>query len=256
MIKNTIVCVKWGDKYGREYVERLKEQVEKNCSIPFNFYCLTDNPVEDYDLYLPIVWNNYENGNFWAYRKFYMFKEKSIRRIFFPGERIHQDIHIIDGEHFLYLDLDVIIQHDLKYFFELDMERPYIVKGWWNDIEVCKKNFVNYQSPMINSSVIRWDKGQMEEVYEHVSTNLDILFFTYPTIDNYLNHFFYDIYEEDETQNFFNVFPEGDIYSWYKGNVFPDDMEPKKKREECKICLFNNSGEDNDTEELRSLWNT
>ena len=32
-------------------------------------------------------------------------------------------------------------------------------------------------------------------------------------------------------RSFLNVFPKGDIYSWYKGNVFPDDMEPKKKRE-------------------------
>ena len=41
-MNNTILCVKWGDKYGNEYVEKLKEQVEKNCSVPFNFYCLTD----------------------------------------------------------------------------------------------------------------------------------------------------------------------------------------------------------------------
>ena len=43
--ENTILCVKWGDKYGNEYVEGLKDQVEKNCSVPFNFYCLTDNPT-------------------------------------------------------------------------------------------------------------------------------------------------------------------------------------------------------------------
>jgi len=250
MAENTILCVKWGDKYGNEYVERLKEQVEKNCSVPYNFYCLTDNPTQPYHLKLPTTWNEYENGNFWAYRKFHMFAEKTVNKRHGPYRTD------LEGDHFLYLDLDVIIQQDLKYFFELDMERPYIVKGWWNDIEVCKKNFVNYQSPMINSSVIRWDRGQMKEIYKHVSKNLDVLFFTYPTIDNYLNHFFYDMYEEDETLNFLNVFSEGDIYSWYKGNVFPDDMEPKKRREECKICLFNNSGEDNDTEELKSLWNT
>ena len=112
-MQNTILCVKWGDKYGNEYVEKLKDQVEKNCSVSFNFYCLTDNPTQPYDIQLPTTWDAYENGNFWAY-----------------------------------------------------------------------------------------------------------------------------------------------IYSWYKGNVFPDDMEPKKKREDCKICLFNNSGEDNDTEELKLLWNT
>ena len=37
--------------------------------------------------------------------------------------------------------------------------------------------------------------------------------------------------------------------------IFSDDMG-SRKRERCKICLFNNSGEDNDTEELKSLWNT
>ena len=245
--ENTILCVKWGDKYGNEYVERLKDQVEKNCSVPFNFYCLTDNPTHSYDIELPTAWDAYENGKFWAYRKLYMLDER---------------ICGIKGEQFLYLDLDVIIQQDLKYFFEIDMDRPYIVKGWWNDIEVCKKNFAKFQSPMINSSVIRWNSTQMRKVYKHINDNLDVIFFTYPTIDNYLNHFWYNMHEDMEDKydhndrSFLNVFPKGDIYSWYKGNVFPDDMEPKKKRERCKICLFNNSGEDNDTEELKSLWNT
>ena len=102
----------------------------------------------------------------------------------------------IKGEQFLYLDLDVIIQQDLKYFFEINMERPYIVKGWWNDIEVCKKNFAKFQSPMINSSVIRWNSTQMRKVYKHINDNLDVIFFTYPTIDNYLNHFWYNMHEE------------------------------------------------------------
>ncbi len=246
-MQNTILCVKWGDKYGNEYVEKLKDQVEKNCSVSFNFYCLTDNPTQPYDVQLPTTWADYENGNFWAYRKMYMFNEETID---------------ITGDRFLYLDLDVIIQQDLKYFFELDMERPYIVKGWWNDIEVCKKNFAKFQSPMINSSVIRWNRTQLQKVYKHINDNLDVIFFTYPTIDNYLNHFWYNMHEETRSdvdrpdKSFLNVFPKGDIYSWYKGNVFPDDMESKKKREDCKICLFNNSGEDNDTEELKLLWNT
>ena len=246
-MQNTILCVKWGDKYGNEYVEKLKEQVENNCSVPFNFYCLTDKPTQSYDIQLPTIWDAYENGKFWAYRKLYMFNER---------------VADIKGDQFLYLDLDVIIQRDLKYFFELNMERPYIVKGWWNDIEVCKKNYAKLQSPMVNSSVIRWNRAQLQKVYKHINDNLDVIFFTYPTIDNYLNHFWYNMHEETRSdvdrsdKSFLNVFPKGDIYSWYKGNIFPDDMEPKKKRQECKICLFNNSGEDNDVEELKILWNT
>ena len=246
-MNNTILCVKWGDKSGNEYVEKLKEQVEKNCSVPFNFYCLTDNPTQSYDVQLPTTWDEYENGKFWAYRKLYMFRESTFN---------------IKGDNFLYLDLDVIIHQDLKHFFELDMDKPYIVKGWWNDIEECKKNFAKFQSPMINSSVIRWNRGQLHKIYRHINDNLDVIFFTYPTIDNYLNHFWYNMYEDMEDKydhidrSYLNIFPKGDIYSWYKGNIFPDDMEPKKKRDDCKICLFNNRGEDNDTEELKSLWNT
>ena len=242
-MQNTILCVKWGDKYGNEYVEKLKEQVENNCSVPFNFYCLTDKPTQSYDIQLPTIWDAYENGKFWAYRKLYMFNER---------------VANIKGDQFLYLDLDVIIQKDLKYFFEINIERPYIVKGWWNDVEVCKKNYAKFQSPMVNSSVIRWNRAQLQKVYKHINDNLDVIFFTYPTIDNYLNHFWYNMHEETQSddKSFLNVFPEGNIYSWYKGNIFPDDMEPKKRREGCKICLFNNSGEDNDTEELKSLWNT
>ncbi len=54
-MKNTILCVKWGDKYSREYVEKLKQQCEDNCSVPFNFYCLTDKKEKDYDILLPFT---------------------------------------------------------------------------------------------------------------------------------------------------------------------------------------------------------
>ena len=50
---NNIFCIKWGDKYDDSYVEKLKKQCEKNCSVDFNFYCFTDNPIRDYDIQLP-----------------------------------------------------------------------------------------------------------------------------------------------------------------------------------------------------------
>ena len=240
MTENTILCVLWGDKYGREFVEKLKDQCEKKCSVPYNFFCLTDNPLHSYDIPLPVDWNDYENGNFWAYRKLYMFNES------------HYGIR---GDNFLYMDLDVIIHQDLKYFFELEMDRPYIVRGWWNDLEECKKNFSRFKSTPINSSIIRWNKNQLVKVYNHISKNIDTIFFTYPTIDNYLNHFFYNMYDENE-ESFFNVFPAGDVYSWYKGNSFPDDMEPRKIRTGCKVCLFNNSSDMDDVSEIKMLWET
>ena len=45
----------------------------------------------------------------------------------------------------------------------------------------------------------------------------------------------------DEKGSFFGTYPKGDIYSWYKGNTFPNDLDPYKIRPDHKICLFNNS---------------
>lgn len=243
MTENTILCVKWGDKYSRIYVEKLKEQVETNCSIPVNFYCLTDNPTESYDVQLPTYWDEYYNpdtNRFWAYRKFYMFNMAKN----FPD---------VIGRKFLFLDLDVLIHQDLKYFFDLPMNKPWIVRGWWNNIENCRKNFGQIKSTPLNSSVILWNVGQMRKIYNHINENKEVIFFTYPTIDNYLNHFWYDIWEENE--GFLQGFPEGDVYSWYKGNIFDKDMKRKILRLDHKICLFNNStADDDDVNEIKELW--
>jgi hypothetical protein len=38
-----IVCVKWGTKYGPEYVNRLYYGVKRNITIPFSFHCFTED---------------------------------------------------------------------------------------------------------------------------------------------------------------------------------------------------------------------
>jgi len=229
---NTILCVKWGDKYDHTYVEKLKEQCEQNCSVPFNFYCLTDNPTQPYDIQLPTTWDSYyhaDRGFFWAYRKYYVF-----------GLGNNNFLPEIEGEQFLLLDLDVRIHQDLKYFFELPMDKPWIVRGWWNNLDTVKQNFAKHKSTPLNSSVIRWNRNQLKDVFDNINRNAEVIFFTYPSADNYFNHHWYNIWDEDAS--FFQGFPQGDIYSWYKGNVYPDDMEKHKLRENMKICLYNNSG--------------
>ena len=239
MKTNKILCIKWGNKYDDSYVEKLKEQCENNCSVPFDFYCLTDNPTKDYHIKLPIYLDDHydeERGFFWAWRKIYMFSE------------------LVDGDQFLFLDLDVIIHQDLKYFFDLPMDKPYIVRGWWNDPHKVKLNYSRLKSTPLNSSVIRWNREQLKPVVKDVRKNAEVIFFTYPSLDNYFNHQWYDIWNEDKA--FFRGFPQGDIYSWYKGNIFPDDMDLETLRKDHKICLFNNSThvEGVNTEEIKKLW--
>ena len=243
----TILCVKWGEKYDDQYVEKLQNQIRKNATFDYNFYCLTDKPEKEYDIQLPTFWDSYYIPNknaFWAYRKCYMFNED-----LFPE---------IKGDEFLFLDLDIIIHQSLDYFFGLDMSAPWIVRGWWNNTETCMKNYSILKSTPLNSSAIRWNRGQLKEVYDHIDEHKDVIFFTYPSIDNYFNHCFYNIWNEGDS--FFRGFPKGIFYSWYKGNIFPNDMEIHKIRNDHKVCLFNNSslGMDehmNHIDEIKELWN-
>lgn len=234
-----VLCVKWGDKYDG-YEEKLKQELELRLSCDFNFYCLTDKPEKDYHIKLPTLWDKHyipEKNHFWAYRKFYMFNEKLFPRIL--------------GQEFLFFDLDVVFHRTLDYFFQLKMDKPWIVRGWWNDIDVCRKNYNKGVSPLINSSVIRWNRGQLLDVYNQVNDNAEYVFFTYKTIDNYLNRVWYNI-KKDESKKF-NLFEKRKIYSWYKGNVFPMDMQKNLLRKDHLVCLFNNSS-DKDDRAIEKVW--
>ena len=234
-----ILCVKWGDKYNG-YEEKLKKELELRFSCDFNFYCLTDKPEKDYHIKLPTLWDEHyipEKNHFWAYRKFYMFNEKLFPRIL--------------GDEFLFFDLDVVFHRSLDYFFKLKMDKPWIVRGWWNDIDLCRKNYNQGTSPLINSSIIRWNRGQLKDVYNQVNDNLEYVFFTYKTIDNYLNRLWYNI-EKDKSEKF-NLFEKHKIYSWYKGNVFPMDTQNKILRKDHLVCLFNNSSGEDD-KAIEKVW--
>lgn len=50
-----VICVKWGTKYGPEWVFRLRAMVEKHLSTPHRFICMTDNPIDPDDWNYPPV---------------------------------------------------------------------------------------------------------------------------------------------------------------------------------------------------------
>ena len=45
-----VYCVKVGKKYGREFVEKLKDSISKHLTVEHKFNCLTDKVQEDYDI--------------------------------------------------------------------------------------------------------------------------------------------------------------------------------------------------------------
>lgn len=119
-----ILCMKWGVKYGPEYVNRLYGMVRRHLKGDFRFVCLTDRvegiraevqclPIPSLDLPAGIP----ERG--WT-------KLTTFQR----------DLHGLQGTA-LFLDLDVVIVDDITPFFEMpgdfliihDWKRPWRVTG-------------------------------------------------------------------------------------------------------------------------------
>ena len=41
---NYVVCLKYGDKYSADYVNKLYNGVKRNLTVPFEFVCYTEDP--------------------------------------------------------------------------------------------------------------------------------------------------------------------------------------------------------------------
>lgn len=69
-----IICLKHGTKYGPEYVNKLKNMVKRHTTLPFDFFCFTENARGvDSDVNIqPLPMNDNLSGWWW---KPYVFKE-------------------------------------------------------------------------------------------------------------------------------------------------------------------------------------
>ena len=89
-----VLCVRFGTRYGREYVERLRNMVSRHLTVPYEFFCLTDDqhPI---DGVRSIVRPNEGYAKGW-WHKVHMFD---------PGLGLCGRV--------LYFDLDVVIHQNI-----------------------------------------------------------------------------------------------------------------------------------------------
>lgn len=114
----TVICLKWGDRYGPEYVNRLHSMVRRNTQRPLRFICITDDatsldeaieirPMPEFDL--PEV-----------------FRFKGFRRMFLFKETLNDITGIV-----LHLDVDLLVTGCIDDFFDHKPEADYIVAENW-----------------------------------------------------------------------------------------------------------------------------
>ena len=165
-----VLCMKWGTKYGPEYVNRLYAMVRRHLSGDFNFVCLTDDakgiraevqclPIPPLNLHLA---PGQRDG---AWKKLTTFEA---------------DLYGLRGTA-LFLDLDVVIVGSLDEFFTQPGEFLII-----HDYP----RFWRFGERIVgNSSVYRFTLGAHSDVLKHFRENMAEVQREYRNEQEYLSHF-------------------------------------------------------------------
>jgi hypothetical protein len=152
-MQRLVLCMKWGTKYGPEYVNRLYAMTRRHLSGDFRFVCLTDDSqgirgeVECFPI-PTLDWELAPGQPDRAWKKLTTFEA---------------DLHGLRGTA-LFIDLDVVIVGNLDEFFEYpgafliihDYARP------WRRRRITG-----------NSSVYRFELGAHPDVLAHFRQNMD-----------------------------------------------------------------------------------
>ena len=143
-----VICMKWGTKYGPEYVNRLYAMVKRHLSLEFQMVCLTDDDkgIRPEVRCLPIPPLDLPPG----------IPERGWTKLV----TFAKDLHGLRGTA-LFLDIDVVVVGSLNDFFTQpgefliihDYKRPWRITG--------------------NSSVYRFELGAHPEVLSYFRENFE-----------------------------------------------------------------------------------
>ena len=199
-----VVCIKWGEKFGVEYVNKLYNAVQRNLSLKHRFICLTDDAegivagVETFDIPradLKICWN-----------KLALFD---------------RGIHNIEGQ-ILFLDLDVVIVKPIDDLFLFQPESKFVSIKEWVSVDYALPDMTPF-----NASAMRFDVGAFPFIVEEFYKERDVTL---------IEEIFFDEaasklgQSEKVTYNDLDGFPprvfngdqEWEYYMLYKNNVKVD----------------------------------
>lgn len=210
-----IVCLKWGDKFNHEHVNRLYKMVCKNYHDDFTFICYTENangidgnviiqPLPDYDLE---KW-------WWKLTLFQYHAEDTT----------------------IFFDLDIVIQNNITHLKNYcEPNKICTIKAYWKPHRVNMEPIAPYFDMNLNSSVMIW-KGDCTDIWNKFEKDQDYYIFKYHGIDSFL---YFDNFEK------LNWLQPGEVYSRLYGydennySIAGNEFKEYFYSAEHTICIFN-----------------
>jgi len=209
-----VICIKWGELYGPQYVNRLYAMVKRNLTLEHRFVCLTDDQTglssEIEVLPIPEIYVQ-PDKDVSPWRKLALFSTSI-------GE--------LQGKT-LYLDLDIVIMDNIDCFFT------------YSDKFTIIENWTQKGRGIGNSSVYCFKIGEFSNVLEHFTENTKEVYEKYSNEQTYLSKHIGDIefWPDEWCRSFkFHSIPKG--LSRYILTPSP----PK----ECRILVFHGHPNPND----------
>lgn len=219
-----VICVKWGDKFSSDDVNRLYRMVKRNVSLPFTFYCMTEDPSGiDPDVNI-IPLNLKLDLRAWWW-KICLFEN-----------------NIVPGDVNVYFDLDVVIQNNIDHFFNVGNKIKIIDHSEKDGLYPISGDHgsVTYY----NSSILAWKNNTASDIFSLFFVNSALYRKVYVGLDRFL---FNEI-----SNNRFVAWEDNDYYFRTKQgqDIIPNDKIPHSWGSiaayfypEKNVCVFNQSHE-------------
>ena len=143
MSAQTVICLKWGTRYGPEYVNRLRRMVLANSERPLRFVCITDDSagIEDgVEIMDMPPFDLPEAMRFHPFRRMFLFDSR-------VGDLTGTVLH---------LDLDLLVTGSIDALFDHDPHSRFMTIENWTQMG----------QGIGNMSVFRYRIGELQEVWK------------------------------------------------------------------------------------------
>jgi len=151
----TVICMKWGTRYGADFVNRLETAIKRNTTRPTQLVCLTDDSsgvsetvhckaIPDINLPDELIST--------PWRKLVLWKD---------------NLAGLNGDA-LFLDLDLVITNNIDEMFDFEPGRFCVIENWTQP----GKNIGN-------TSCFRWNIGTHTHIFDKLETEQQRILSTY-----------------------------------------------------------------------------